>query len=133
MNLKRFSLCCLTGFIFVFIYEYIIHGVALVAIYDQTPQLWRSPETMVDYMPFMIVMQFLTTALLCFIYTRHHEEKGIGEGVRFGAMIGLLLGILQASSFAWMPISLTLAGLWLVTTFVEAIGLSILFSLIYKK
>ncbi len=133
MNIKRFAICSLVGFAFVFAYEFVIHGILLVPTYEQTPQLWRPMKEYESFMPLATTMQLLTTAVLCFIYTRHYEGKGLGEGMRFGIMMGLLLGLMQFSSYAWMPISMMLAGSWLVVTLVKTIGLGVIFSLIYKK
>ena len=133
MNIKRFSLCSFVGFIFIFIYEYLIHGVLLVPTYELTPQLWRPMESMQEFMPIMTAVQLLTAAILCFIYTRHHEGKGISEGLRFGAMLGLLIGMLSFSSYAYMPISITLGLSWFGACFVKTIGLGVIFSLLYKN
>lgn len=133
MNKKRFAICSLVGFAFVFAYEFVVHGILLVPTYELTPELWRPMEEYQSYMPFATGMQLLTTAVLCYIYTRHHEGKGVGEGVRFGVMVGLLLGLMQFSSFAWMPISMTLAAAWLVVAIVKTVGLGVIFSLIYKE
>ena len=133
MNIKSFALCTIVGFVFVFIYEYIVHGVLLVPAYEQTPELWRPMEEYESFMGFAITMQILTTAALALIYTRHHEGKGFKEGIRFGVMLGILLGLLQFSSFIWMPISIMLAGAWLVTSFLKTVGLGIIFSLLYEN
>ncbi len=133
MNYKRFALCTLAGFIFVFAYEFIVHGILLVPTYELTPNLWRPMEEYESFIPFMTAMQIITTMVLCYIYTRHHENKGITEGLRFGAMLGLLLGLMQFASYAWLPISIGLALAWLGVTFIKTIGLGIIFSLLYKN
>jgi len=132
MNIKRFALCTFIGFFFVFGYEFIVHGMLLLPFYDQTPQLWRPMEEYQSFIPFMTIMQLLTTTALCYIYTRHHEGKGMREGLRFGIMFGVLLGLLQMGSFAWMPISFILAALWFITTLVQTICLGLIFSRLYK-
>lgn len=133
MNIKRFFISVLIGFAFVFGYEFLIHGILLVPSYELTPQLWRPTEEFENFMPFATAMQFLITATLCFIYTRHHEGKGIGEGFRFGVMFGTLLGLGCMAAYAWMPISFTLAVSWFFACFFKIIGLGVIFSLAYKK
>ncbi|MCI5060309.1 MAG: hypothetical protein MRY79_04470 [Alphaproteobacteria bacterium] len=133
MNKQRFALSVIAGFVFIFAYEFLVHGILLLPTYETTPHLWRAPEEMGDYSIFMFAMQFLMSAVLCFIFTRNFEDKGIGEGARFGAMMGLLLGLAMFASYAWMPISIGLALGWLVTTFVEIVILGVIFSLLYKK
>ena len=133
MNKKRFAISTLVGFALLFILDFIIHGILLTPLYEQTADLWRPMEEYESFMPFATAMQFIMVAVLCFIYTRHHEGKGLSEGVRFGVMFGFLIGIMQFSTYAWMPIPITLASAWFVTGFVEIILIGISFSLLYKK
>ena len=133
MNIKRYALSTIVGFVFTLMFDYVVHGVLLVPTYEQTPQLWRPLEEMNNYIPFMNAMGLFVTATLAFIYTRHHEGKGITEDVRFGVMFGLLLGLLQLNAYAWMPISLSLGLSWFAAEFVKTVVLGVIFSLLYKK
>lgn len=133
LNVKRFALTTLAGFIFIFAFEFVVHGILLADTYEQTTHLWRPMEDMASYMPFMHAMQLAFVTILAFIYTRHHEGKGLSEGIRFGSYLGLLLGVVMISMYAWMPISFTLAAMWFAATLIEIIALGIIFSLIYKN
>lgn len=133
MNIKRFVMATIAGFAFVFLYEFLVHGHLLAPIYEETIDLWRSKESMEEFMPWMTGTQFLFVAILSFIYTRHHESKGLEEGVRFGVMFGLLFAVMAFAPYAWLPISMTLAVAWAATTFVEVLLLGIILSAIYKK
>ena len=133
MNIPRYLIASLVGFVFIFAYEFVVHGILLVPTYDTTPDLWRPEEAMATFFPFMLLTQIVRSFALCFLYTRHHEGKGIAEGLRFGVIVGFLFGVMQASSYAWMPISAALAGYWFISAFFEAIALGVIFSLIYKK
>lgn len=133
MNMKRFIVATIAGFAFIFLYEFLVHGHLLLPIYEETADLWRPKESMEAFMPWMTGIQFLFAAILCFIYTRNYESKGLEEGVRFGVMFGLLFAVMAFSPYVWMPISMTLAVAWAVTTFVEVLLLGIIFSAIYKK
>ena len=132
MNIKRFVISVIAGFAFVFLYEFLVHGHLLAPMYEETPDLWRSKESMEEFMPWMTGVQFLFATILCFIYTRHHESKGLEEGVRFGTMFGLLFAIMAFGPYVWLPISMTLAIAWAATTFVQVLLLGIIFSAIYK-
>ena len=131
LNKKSFSFCVVAGFIFVFLFEMLVHGFALMGMYEQTQHLWRGPEDM--NMPFMAAMQFIFVIITAFIFTRHYEGKGIGEGVRFGAYIGLLLGFVMLSFYAFMPIPFALALCWFFASLFETIGLGVIYALLYKK
>lgn len=133
MNVKRYAVSTIVGFIFIFIFDFIFHGVLLLPLYETTVNLWRSPEEMQAYFPVAILAQFLISAAVVFIFTRNYEGKGIVEGVRFGLMLGALFGVGQFSMVAYMPISFSLAGLWLVGTLLQFVGLGVILSLTYKK
>jgi len=133
MNVKRYFITSLVGFIFVFVYDAIVHGHLIMPLYDETADLWRGEEEMGQYFPLMIMVQLFMTAILAYIFTRHYEDKGIGEGVRFGVMIGLFVAIGWFGMIAYMPIPITLAGAWFAASFVQMLGLGVIFSLIYKN
>ncbi|MBI1302002.1 MAG: hypothetical protein GC137_10175 [Alphaproteobacteria bacterium] len=133
IDIKRWLIAGTLGFIFTFGYEYVVHGILLVDIYSTTPGLWRSEEDMANYIVFMTVVQFLTSFVLAFIYAQNHEGKGLIEGIRFGAMFGILFALQSAAPYAWMPISLSLASLWALTGFTKLLALGILFNLSHGK
>lgn len=133
VNKPRYIMMTLAGFAFVFVYEAIVHGVLLVPYYRDTLELWRSQSEMRDFYPVAILAQYFFTAVAAYVFTRNFEGKGICEGVRFGTMIGLLVGIALGSFYAFMPITMEIAIAWLVTSVIECIGLGVVFSLIYKN
>ncbi|NQZ14038.1 MAG: hypothetical protein HRT94_04320 [Alphaproteobacteria bacterium] len=100
MNKKRFIISTLVGFALLFVLDFVIHGVLLMPTYEQTADVWRSKEGYESLMLFSTVIHLAIAATLCFIYTRHHEGKGIKEGIRFGLMTGCLIGLIHFSSYA---------------------------------
>ncbi len=131
--LPRFIPAVLAGFVFLFAYEWALHGVLLMDIYLQTPNLWRTPEDMTALFPFQLLGQFALTFVSALLFTRHYEAKGVMEGVRFGGWLGLVFGVMMASSFVWMPISGTLAVAWFVGGLLQGVGLGVIFALLYRK
>ncbi len=132
VNISRFVLSVIVGFVFIYGFDYLIHVEWLMNTYEQTPELWRPEDTMTQYFPWMMLCQFLTVVFVGFIYTRKHEGKGLSEGIRFGIMIGLLIGTLMMIPYAYLPISLSLALSWGAAGFGTGLGLGMIFSLIYK-
>lgn len=132
MNIKKFVPTVIAGFVFVFLYEWLFHGNMLMGLYARTANLWRSVEDMQAHMPLMMAMQFTFVLILAFIFTRNYEGRGIGEGLRFGIYMGALMGFTAFSTYCFMPISFTLALAWLIGTFIEVLGLGVIFALTYK-
>ncbi len=130
--IKPFLLSLVAGFAFIWVFDFILHANLLMDTYLQTPQLWRSEADMKEKFPFMLFNQFLIAFITAFIFTRHYEGKGIGEGVRYGILIGLLLGVEMMGSYAWMPISSTLALAWFFGGLAKGVGLGVVYALTYR-
>lgn len=133
VNIIRFWSMSLIGFAFVFGYDFAFHGVLLADQYQATAHLWRGLKEMQAFFPIAIACQFAFVITIAYVFTRNFEDTGMGEGVRFGMALGLVLGAAQFGIYPYLPIPLSLAVLWFCGTFFEVLGLGIIFSLIYKK
>ncbi len=133
VNISRFLLTAIVGFAFVFSFDFLIHQNLLIGYYEQTMNLWRPPAEMQSFMPYMFAYQALLVVIVEFIYTRNHDGKGITEGLRFGLQIGILLALLNAAAYIWMPLPKELALGWAASGLGTGLGLGIIFSLLYKK
>jgi len=133
INCKRLAMSVVAVFAFIFVSDFIIHGQLLSGIYKETAALWRPESEMQSYMPWMIFAQLLMGTFLCLIFTYGQENKGIGEGVRYGLYIGAFSA---AHSFVWYavaPIPQTLLWGWVGSCLVQSMISGVIVSLIYKK
>ena len=133
VNIPRFALCVIVSFAYIFGFDYFVHGNLLMGLYEQTTDLWRPQETMQEFFPMMLTYQALLAVVLGLIFTRNYEAKGIMEGVRFGILLGALIGLLNAAAYIWMPIPSDLALGWAAAGFGIALGVGVIFSLLYRK
>ena len=131
MNMKRFIFSAIAILVFVFLFEFLVHGVLLQGIYMETAHLWRTQEE--SPMIFMFLSQLGFSLMAAFIFTRHFEAKGMGEGVRYGLMIGLLLGSIQVGTYCYMPIPGMLTAAWVLAALVKGLGSGVIASLVYRK
>lgn len=131
MNKQRYVISVFVVFIFVFAFEFLVHGFLLKDLYNQTAQLWRPEEEM--KMLFMFMSQLGISAVIAYIFTLHYEGKGIGEGIRFGLYIGLLLGSINIGAYSYMPISMMLMLSWVLAALLLGLGSGVILSLIYKR
>lgn len=131
MNFKRFILTVLVAFIFVFLYEFLIHGFLLQDTYMQYAHLWRAEGE--EQMEVMFLSQFLFSLFMVFLYTRHHEGKGPMEGLRFGLYLGLIMSSVSLGSYAFMPISFSITLSWIFSSFIECLGIGLIASVLYKN
>ena len=130
MNKKRYVISLFVVFVFVFLYEFLVHWFLLKDIYTQTAQLWRPEEEM--NMLFMFMSQLGFSAVIAYIFTLHYEGKGVGEGIRFGLCMGLLLGSIDIATYAYMPIPMVLTLSWVLASLLKGLGSGVVLSLVYK-
>ena len=119
MKSKRLIPAVLVTFLFIFGYEWLFHGYLLKGLYETTPQLWRTQAMMPKYFPYLTGGQFLLALFLGIIFSKGYENRGLGEGIRFGFLIGLLFVPGHLIWYAIQPISGTLALYWIIGGIIE--------------
>jgi len=132
MKTKRLLPAILVVFLFIFGYEWVFHGVLLKGIYESTPQLWRPQSTMPQFMPFLFAGQFLFSLFLGLIFAKGYENRGIGEGVRFGILMGLLLSTVNLVWYAVQPLPEILVLYWVLGGILEMVIAGILLAAICR-
>lgn len=133
MNKKRYFTSIIATFITIFVTDFIIHGKLLTELYVQTADLWRPESEMQKYFPFMTLAQAALAFIVTHLFVQNYENKGTGEGIRFGIILGALWGVMMSASYAWMPIPGELAIAWLVSGFLQGLIVGIVLSFSYKN
>lgn len=130
---KRFWI----GFIVVYIVwqviGFVVHGIMLEDTYANMWQVFR-PRTQMDGMMWMM---FLSSALylllFCYIFTKGYEARGIGEGARFGLLMGLFMAIpMSINQYVLYPLTSNIALIWFVTGVISFVIAGAVFAAIYK-
>jgi hypothetical protein len=136
MNTKRWGLASLAVFAVIFILEGVIHGVLLAGLYQQTASIWRPQAEMQGLMWFMWVGYLIFAPLIVLIYTKGYEANkgGVGQGVRYGLIIGILLSAPQSLGwYAVLPIPGVLAFYWFIAGVVESLAAGAAVGAIYRQ
>lgn len=132
--------------IFLMLYNWLTHGWLLMGDYAATASLWRPQAEMEEMCPlwlaYYIVLAAVVTcwfkktkcALACATKpgekpTRCPIKSG---GCCFGLKLGLLIGLMMASSYLYMPIPVSLAVKWFFTGFFEGLGIGIILGMTCK-
>lgn len=133
MNNKTFWFGWVAVYIVMQVIGFVIHGVLMTDTYEALAAVFRPKEEMASMMGIMFVSSAVGLFLFCYIFTKGYEGKGIMEGVRYGALMGLFLGIpTSIDAYVIYPITQELAMIWLVSSVVGlAIGGAV-FAAIYK-
>jgi len=94
MNVKRFLLAVIVLAVVGYLYDWVVHGILLRSIYEQFPELWRTPEPTVS----MILTGVAWAIIFCLLYAQYGKARpwGASNGLWFGLWTGLLAG--------WLPV-----------------------------
>ena len=131
MNVKRFVVAVIVVFIVFQIFDFIVHGIILAPTYTTLKSVWR-PD-MMSKMWIMYITSFILSLLFVYIFIKGYEARGIGEGIRYGLLIGLFMNVVGAfNQYVIYPIPFSLALQWLIYGMIEFIICGIIAALIYK-
>ncbi len=133
MNIKRFISAAVVLFGFIFLYEWLVHGMLLQNIYQETASVWRSHEEMQSYLHFNFLLIAVVSLWATFIFTRFYPDGGWNKGLCFGAYLGIFSGIQAFAAYFYIPIPLILAVAWFIASFVEYLIGGVLIGAIYRK
>ena len=131
--MKRAILAFVVSLVIYTMSNFVIHGVLLQPLYQQTPQLVRTPQDGAAHMPFLLLSFVVFTLAFVWIYARGVEAKAwLGQGIRYGLAIWLIATVSRyLIYFAIQPWSPTVVaaqiGLELITTLLVSIVLAALY------
>jgi hypothetical protein len=89
MNVGRYLIGSLVVFVFIFLIEYVFHGILLSGWYEQQMQLLRPEAEANAYFIWMILGYLILSFGFCFVFLKGYENKGCGEGIRYGLYVGI--------------------------------------------
>ena len=117
MNLKKWAVATLGAFVVLSASGFVIHHVWLGEFYQANAAWWRPAAQMGSMMPLMFASHLVLAALLTVVYAKGYEsgKGGIGQGFRFGVLIGLLI-MLPSSLMHYViyPYPMSLIVNWLI-------------------
>ena len=112
---------------------YLIHQVWLAETYGSLAAVWRPEAEMASKMWIMFVTAAVWSFFFCYVFARGYEGKGLAEGARYGAIIGLFFGISNSyDSYVIYPIPYSLALQWFVSTLGYCVVQGVVAAALYK-
>jgi hypothetical protein len=92
--MKRMGLTIIVVFVVFTALSFVIHGVLLQPLYQQTPQLLRAEPDGQQHMLFMLLGFLVFSAAFVWIYARGLEVKPwLGQGLRYGLAMWLIASV----------------------------------------
>ena len=134
MNVKRFAIACVVVYLVNQVLGFLVHGLWLDPVYQAHAGVFRTPEEIQGLYWVMLVTSAVFTVGFCYIFVRGYENRGVMEGIRYGALIGIFFSVPQAyDSYAVYPIQYALALKWFLSGVAMCIVYGIVVALIYRE
>lgn len=126
---KKLIMASFIAFVVTFLYDGYVHGSLLMDQYIATASMWRPESDIKAMFNYCIGKHALEAIVFAMLFVRWKCTQTFGalfscscpvrKGFCYGATIGLLLGISQASAYIYMPIPKDLAASWLIAETVK--------------
>jgi hypothetical protein len=121
MNYGRLVVAALAGTVVDAVYGFLVYGTLLSSEFGRYPGVYRPGDAPPVFLMTMFVGIFVAMLAAAVIYSKGIESKGgASEGLRFGALLGLFVGVLFASiSYGTLNIGRKLTAMMAVAGVVE--------------
>jgi len=136
INIKKALGAVVAVFAVFFVLDILVHGFALMGLYEQTVSVWRPEEQMQKLRYLMNIGQLLFAVVFVWIYGKGYESNkpGVGQGIRYGLYVGLLVVAFQ--NFVWyvvLPIPFALVLAWMVAPIVKCLAAGVAVGALYNN
>jgi len=130
--MKKVFVGWIVVFVILSVLDMLVHGVLLTGAYATMQNVWR-PD-MMEKMWIIYLVRAITSFFISFIFSKGYEGKGIGEGLRYGLYMGLLLATPYAyGSYASFPIPYPVALQWFVYALIEYLLAGVALALVFGR
>lgn len=106
---KRLLIHSVVVFLAFSLYGFVVHGILLEDTYAQQPGLWRSEAETEALMHWIFIAYALMAVVFAMMFAKGYEDRGLGEGLRFGLLTGVLIGAVNLIFYAVQPSTLGMA------------------------
>jgi hypothetical protein len=129
-QMRKLFLGTFLVFVSFILLDALIHGFFLRHLYERVSGLWRPDIQAKAWI--MIVLDFMTSFLFVYIFTKGRENKGIAEGIRYGLLMGLFFSLIGVfGQYVVYPLPLQLAISWFIFNLLEFIIAGIITALVF--
>ena len=129
--MKGMVLGGIVAFAFVFLFEFVVHGLLMKGQYEATMSVWRPSAE--SNMAVMLLSQFLFAMAVAFFYPIVGPDKDCKKAAPFGFGLGLVMAMPQIASYSYLPIPITISLLWAAASFVKAFGSAFIVAKVFNK
>lgn len=132
MNPKKLLIAFIAAFVFIFLFEFVLHAKLLHNAYTETSTLWRTEEGFSSHFPLLLLGQAIIAFFFTLIFASGFGSGGPGAGIKFGIMfafVGVGANLIQ---FAVQPLTTKILVAWSVGGLIEFAIVGAIVGAIYK-
>jgi hypothetical protein len=133
--MKRFLGAVAAVAVVIAVIDMVLHNVILMDAYKQTMHLWRSEAEMKGLFWLILAGYPVFALFFVWIFAKGYEKgkSGIGQGLRFGILAGLLVNAAYCMMcYAVMPLPVGIPVVWFLGGMAECIAGGLVAGLIYR-
>lgn len=128
---QNMLLAALGAFVFVFLFEFLVHGFLMMPWYNATMSVWRPQAE--SNMAVMFLSQALFAVAVAFFYPIVGPDKECKKALPFGIGLGLVMAMPQLATYCYLPIPFAISALWALIAFAKALGAGVIVGKIFNR
>lgn len=133
MNRGRYVIGSLAVFVYLFLIEWVFHSYVMGSYYEQNMSLLRGADAGGGFFVWMIFGFLILAFGFCYIFIKGYENKGIGEGVRFGLYVAITFSVSESLiNYAVFPYPASWVVGWIIGYPVIMMLAGAIIAMVYK-
>jgi ABC-type transport system involved in multi-copper enzyme maturation permease subunit len=132
MNHKRGWIALIVGFLFVFFFGFLWHGILMKPAYMEIASHWRPDDDFQHHFPILILGHCVIAFAFTGLYISKVGIQSAGTGIGYGIVIGILCTGANLIRFATEPLTTKILLMWVAGDLIMFAILGALVGAIYK-
>lgn len=134
MNYGRLAVAVAAATVVEVAYGLLIYGQLLGSLFVRYPAVFRAPDAQAGYAPGMFAGIVLGMLAVTWIYAKAYSGgRGVGDGLRFGAAIGLfVIGYSRMGNYSTLNIGRELAVATMIAGILEWLAVGATIGAVYR-
>lgn len=136
MDNKKYAVSVALVFVFIYSIDFLLHNVFLETAYMKTLDLWRSQAEILGFLHLNLMVHVIFSIIIVQFFrdfVLNKKKPLLYDSLAAGLLLGEMIGVIQLSSYIFMPISPTIAIGWFTGIIVQCIGSAFLIHRIFEK
>lgn len=133
MNTGRYVIGSIVVFVYLMVIEWIFHGIIMRGWYQQGLDIFRSRGESGGFAVWMALGFLILAFGFCYIFTKGYENRGIGEGLRYGLYVAIAFSVSTTLiNYSVFPYPFSWVIGWVIGNIVIMILGGMIFAAVYK-